>query len=108
MSSHEWVTKTYNGKELYRICVTHGTDHGRVMNDELEYSRKNPSESSLPALVSFGCENPTDQQAEIFPWNRYARRHPYSGNRPQWSGYCTNPECRHECHDNEPQELKTR
>jgi len=89
-----WVTKTYNGKEIVKICTTHGTDHGQVMVDEL-------NEFSLPPYVSFGCENPTAQQAEIFPWNRSARRHPYSGQRPQWSGYCVTA-CACDCHNNEP------
>jgi hypothetical protein len=47
--------------------------------------------------VSFGCENPRAQQAEITP--RYqGRRHPYAGDRPQWSGYCVYMDCECSCH----------
>jgi hypothetical protein len=95
MKGCSWITRTYNGKQLYTFCEAHGTDHGQVMVDELR-------EFPLPLFVSAGCENPTTPQAEISPWNRSARRHPYSGERPQWSGYCVTDDCACECHYNEP------
>lgn len=94
MSGHVWVDRFYGGKWLYKICTTHNTDHGQVMLDEM-------ADFPPPPAISFGCENPTAQQAEIFPWNRSARRHPHSGQRPQWSGYCVIDRCACDCHFNE-------
>jgi hypothetical protein len=36
--------------------------------------------------ISQACKYPKLAQAEIVS---KAERHPYSGNRPEWSGYCT-------------------
>jgi hypothetical protein len=49
------------------------------------------------SFVSFACTHPSEPQAEILPADR-ARRHPYEGNRPQWSGYCVIGKCACECH----------
>jgi hypothetical protein len=48
-------------------------------------------------IISFGCQYPRAQQAEITPrWQ--GRRHPVHGDRPQWSGYCVIVECECPCH----------
>ncbi len=73
------------------------TDHGRVSLELAIKAAKQPE-------ISFACENPAAQQAEIFPWNRFVRRHPYPGPPPEWSGYCVNQRCACDCHHNEAQD----
>jgi hypothetical protein len=47
--------------------------------------------------ISSGCRYPRQQQAEIVPGDQ-GRRHPYSGSRPEWSGYCVIKTCECPCH----------
>lgn len=94
MSTHQWATRTYNGKALYQICTTHETDHGLA---SLELA----VEAAKERGISAACQNPTTQQADIFPWNGYARRHPYFGERVESSGYCVSVDCSCDCHKNE-------
>lgn len=51
-----------------------------------------------PLRISFGCSYPTAGTAEILKRDQ-ARRHPYEGNRPKWSGYCVDKQCECHCHD---------
>jgi hypothetical protein len=58
-------------------------------------------EAAKEPVISSGCSDPTTQQAELLPRDQW-RRHPYSGQRPRWSGYCVLNGCACECHTNEP------
>jgi hypothetical protein len=55
-----------------------------------------PHAGKQHSWVSLACREPTARQAEILPADR-AWRHPYSGIRPEWSGYCT-VACDCSCH----------
>lgn len=50
--------------------------------------------------ISSGCMYPTETQAVCVTSG--ARRHPYAGERPRHSGWCTDSKCACECHNNEP------
>jgi hypothetical protein len=55
-----------------------------------------PRHGNGHSWVSLACKEPAARQAEILPSDR-GHRHPYSGSRPEWSGYCTVP-CDCSCH----------
>ena len=95
MSTHQWTTRNYNGKALYQFCTTHETDHG-LAGLELAV------EAAKERGISSGCQYPTTQQSEI---SGYARRHPYSGERVESSGYCVSRTCACDCHKNEAQDV---
>lgn len=77
----------------YRTQPCANSDHYRASIDLA-------IEADLKPWVSFGCQHPTEQQAPVLPEHR-GRRHPYSGRRPEWSGYCTARRCACECHLND-------
>lgn len=66
-----------------------------------KFSLDDPAWDYEPA-VSFACQYPAERQAEILPADQ-GGRHPYNGNRPQWSGYCTVDSCVCECHGRKAQ-----
>jgi hypothetical protein len=77
----------------YRARPCADSDHYRTSIDLAIEADSKP-------WVSFGCQHPTEQQAPILPVHQ-RRRHPYSGKRSDWSGYCVIDTCACECHQNE-------
>jgi hypothetical protein len=77
----------------YRVPPCAKSDHYRTFFDLALDAGSQPH-------VSFGCKNPKEQQAQVLPIHSQ-RRHPYSGKRPESSGYCTDSRCACECHRNE-------
>jgi hypothetical protein len=50
--------------------------------------KQSEREEAGPELwISSACKYPAQQQAEIARGDR-GHRHPYTGKRPEWSGYC--------------------
>jgi hypothetical protein len=47
--------------------------------------------------LGYGCQHPAERQAEPVERDKQ-RRHPYTGNRPEWSGYCVYKDCECSCH----------
>jgi hypothetical protein len=77
----------------YRSAPCERSDHYRSdINSAIE-------KASEP-MVSHACEYPRDQQAPISP-SYQGRRHPYEGDRPQWSGFCVADQCACDCHRND-------
>lgn len=57
--------------------------------------------------ICSGCRYPKQAQAEILPSSRKIR-HPVSGSRPTWSGYCVVKSCEcPTCHpENQPERIE--
>jgi hypothetical protein len=84
----------------YRTCIDLAIEAdqlGLPFDDNKGRERRKP-------WISFGCQNPREQQAMISP-NYRDRRHPYDGARPEWSGYCPVTSCACSCHLDEAPEL---
>lgn len=79
----------YCGKP-YRARPCGESDHYRACID-LAY------DEAEKAFTSSACLHPAQQQATISPEQR-GRRHPYDGDRPEFSGYCVSDKCACPCH----------